>query len=65
MAKEETKEEEQQQPQERWGLGQVATQTQPVIIDGTAETEEESTLTIEQALVKLLNNQEKLMKLLD
>ena len=59
MAKEEQK---QQQIKEKWKLGQIATQTADVIVN--AEDPQEQ-LTIELALVRVLNNQEKLMRLLD
>ena len=52
--------------EEKFVLGEVATQTAPVIIDTTKKPEEENrTLTTEEALIRVLNNQEKLMKLLD
>jgi len=59
MAKEDK---EEKKKEERFTLGQVATQTQPVILD---EENPEEPLTELQALVEVLNNQQKLMKLLD
>ena len=54
----------------RWAVGQIATQTAPVIVDTTitdpkAIEKGENTLTVELAIVKLLNNQEKLMQLIN
>ncbi len=64
MAKEETKE-----VKERWGiqLAIVDEDTLPkkVIVDNEAEKEEEQSRDLYGAIVKILNNQEKLMKLLD
>lgn len=53
--------EKEKKEQETWILGEVATQTEQVIV----HTKTKETLTIHTALVKILNNQEKLMKLLD
>lgn len=53
--------EEKQEKKERWGVGEVATQTAPVVVDN----ETKDTLSDVQILAKILNNQEKLMKLLD
>ena len=47
---------------ERYSVGAVATQTAPVIVDSKTN---ETTTEVMQVLVKILNNQEKLMKLLD
>ncbi len=46
---------------EKWSVQHVATQTAPAIVD----TEEGESISIEVALCQVLNNQEKLMKLLD
>lgn len=46
---------------EKYVVQEVTTQTAPAIVN----TEEEKAYTIEQALVLILNNQDKLMKLLD
>jgi hypothetical protein len=47
---------------ERFMIGEIATQHAPVIVD----TENENKVyTDQQILAKILNNQEKLMKLLD
>jgi len=58
MAKEET--EVKKEGNERYSVAEVATQTDLVILD--AESKEQ--LTIHTALVKILNNLEKLKKLL-
>jgi len=54
---------------ERWNV-QLAivdenTPPQKIIVDGKAEKEGEGNFDIHAAIAKLLNNQEKLMKLLD
>lgn len=43
-----------------WVVGQVATETKPMVVD----TRTEETYSIETALAKILNNQEKLLQLL-
>jgi len=58
MAKEET--EVKKEGNERYSVAEIATQTDLVILD--AESKEQ--LTIHTALVKILNNLEKLKKLL-
>ena len=68
MAEKETKEEVKVE-QERWSV-QLAivdenTPPQKVIVDNKAETEEERSRDLYAAIVKILNNQEKLMQLLD
>jgi|TARA_Y100000310_G_scaffold342241_1_gene444501 hypothetical protein len=63
MAKEEKEEKETKKKQgDTYVVGQVPTQTADVIVNST-NTEEQ--YTVESALAKVLNNQEKLMKLLD
>ena len=58
MAKEEVKEKEVKK--EKYMVGEVATQTQPVIVN----TETDETYTVEIALAKVLNELEVIKKLL-
>ena len=55
MAKEEGK-----SKKEKWRVTEIATQTQPVIMD-----DEDNQLDVVQALKEILNNQEILKKLVD
>ena len=53
----------------RWAVGQIATQTAPVIVDTTitdpkAIEKGENTLTVELALAKIMNDLEDLKSLL-
>lgn len=50
-----------QKNEEKYYVGEVATETQPVIVD----REEETQYTITTALAKIMNDIEKLKKLLD
>ncbi len=59
MTDEEKKVEKKEQPKEDYEVGEVATQTVPVIVD-----KEDKTLTTEQALALILNKLTKLEKLL-
>jgi hypothetical protein len=52
--------EKEEKSKDKWVLGQVATQTAPAI----QNQESGEVLSVEQALTRLLNNQEKLLKLL-
>lgn len=72
MTKKEDEEEEQEEDEEvtttkkkkskeKWSVQQVSTQTAPAIVN----VEEGEALSMEVALCQVLNNQEKLMKLLD
>jgi len=51
----------QKKKEDKFIVGEVATATAPVIKD----TETDEVFTLELAIAKVLNNQEKLMKLLD
>lgn len=44
----------------RWKLGEVATQTAPVIIDTQDENEESRVYNVERAIVKILNEVEEI-----
>lgn len=54
-------EKEKKEQKDIWVVGEVATQTQPILLN----TKTEEQLEVTSALAKILNNQEKLMKLLD
>ena len=60
---EEKKEEKskEKKPEEKFAVGEISTQSEPRIF----EPKTENVYTVEQALVLMLNNQEKLLKLLD
>ena len=62
MVKEEEKEEKEEKKEKlKWVVTDVPTQTAPAIVDsGTKEV-----YSIEVAIARMLNNQEKLLKLLD
>ena len=59
------KEDKEKKIKERFIVGQVATQTAPVVIDTAEDDEEKKTLTLEQAMARVLNNTEQLKQLLE
>jgi len=65
----ETKKEETKEVQDRWSVQlAIVDENKPpqkIIVDGIAEKEGEGNFDIHSAIAKLLNNQERLMKLLD